>query len=160
MTIHSNADKSSDLIKILVVCTGNSIRSQIAEGFFRYYCDDSFDVQSCGIQSTYVHPLAIATMKEKSIDLSQSLSTDIRDYLDQHFDYIITLSDIAKKLIQDLNQNSSRLEHWDVPDPTSFNGDADTITEKFREIRDIIEKKVIQFLKKNGFQSAQTSHSR
>ena len=160
MTPMPNTDASSDVTKILVVCTGNSIRSQIAEGFFRYYCDDSCDVQSCGIQGTYVHPLAIATMKEKSIDLSQSLSTDIRDYLDQRFDYLITLSDIAKKLVQNLNQNSSRLEHWDVHDPTSFNGDADTLTEKFREIRDIIEKNVIQFLKKTGFQSAQTSHSR
>ncbi|MFC1477569.1 arsenate reductase ArsC [candidate division KSB1 bacterium] len=135
--------------KILVVCSSNSIRSQIAEGFFKHFCNNSIEVMSAGIQASYVHPLAIAVMQEKAIDLSQQTSTDIRDLLNIHFDYVITVCENAKKLCPQFSNNTVT-EHWDIRDPSAVSGDNEAIMRSFREVRDDIEKRVLTFLYQNN----------
>ncbi|MFC1555581.1 arsenate reductase ArsC [candidate division KSB1 bacterium] len=134
---------------ILVLCTSNSIRSQIAEAFFRKYGSDKINVLSGGIMPSYVHPLAIAMMNELSIDISQQTSKDLREFLDCHFDYVITLSETVKEHCPKFPNNTIYL-HWDIPDPTAFRGGDKDMLNTFREVRSTIEENVQNFLNDNG----------
>ncbi len=136
-------------IKIGFICTGNSARSQMAEGFGKYYakrlCKD-IEVYSAGSNpSGYVHPLAIDVMKEKGIDISKNKSKSLEDIPLNELDYIITLcGDAAENCPVVPNANTI---HWELPDPAKAKGNEEEKLKTFREIRDEIEKRVIKLIK-------------
>ena len=87
----------TDKKKILVLCTGNSCRSQIAEAYLRQFADNRADVYSAGVETHGVNPIAIATMQEDGIDISTHTSNNIEEYYDIDFDFVITVCDNAKE---------------------------------------------------------------
>jgi arsenate reductase (thioredoxin) len=124
--------------RILVLCTGNSARSQMAEGFFKKYVGDEFDVFSAGLDPKPIHPLAIQVMSEVGIDISQQYSKDVKQFLGQHFTYLITVCSNAEARCPIFPGVIYRL-YWPFDDPAAVEGsDAQTLA-KFCEIRDKIE---------------------
>ena len=102
--------------KVLFVCTGNSCRSQIAEGLLRHLANGRFDVYSAGSHPTRVHPNAITVMKELNIDISDHTSDSIHQYLDEGIDIVITVCDNADQVCPIFPGNVKRL-HWSIDDP-------------------------------------------
>jgi arsenate reductase len=138
--------EGADMAKrVLILCTGNSARSQMAEGFLRSF-DPGLEVLSAGTNpAAKVNPFAIKVMKEVGIDLSNRKPKDVRDYLDQSFDYVITVCDNAKETCPVfLGQVRHRL-HLGFEDPAEATGTDDEVTAVFRRIRDEIKKTFRQF---------------
>ncbi|RMA93087.1 arsenate reductase ArsC [Hydrogenothermus marinus] len=136
-------------VKIGFICTGNSARSQMAEGFGKYYAeklDKNVEVYSAGSNpSGYVHPLAIKVMAEKGIDISQNKSKSLNDIPLNELDYVITLCGDAAEtcpVVPGVNT-----QHWGLPDPARAEGTEEEKLETFRKIRDQIEEKVANLLK-------------
>lgn len=134
--------------RILVICTANSARSQIAEGFFRHYGDDTLEVFSAGTFPSFVHPLAIEVMQEKDIDISLHTSNSVQEYVEEIFDYVITVCDSAKENCP-VFYNASHQIHTGLTDPVSAAGYDKTIREGFCIVRGKIEMSVIAFLKEH-----------
>jgi arsenate reductase (thioredoxin) len=132
--------------KILFLCTGNSIRSQMAEGFLRTLGAGQWDVRSGGVFPTYVHPLAIRAMEEIGIDISGQTSTSMDQFVDDEFDYIITLCDHAAASCPAFPGDAKRL-HWPLEDPVSATGTTEERLVAFRKVRDEIKAKIEEFLK-------------
>ena len=124
--------------KILVLCTGNSCRSQIAEGYLRYFAGDNATVYSAGIETHGVNPLAIATMKEDGIDISRHTSNNIDEYKNVDFDFVITVCDNAKENCPYFPSNAKKY-HCNFPDPAKAVGTEDEILESFRSVRQMIK---------------------
>lgn len=133
--------------KVLFLCYSNSVRSQMAEGFLRSLAGDRFDVYSAGIEPKEVHPLAVKVMTEIGIDISNQKSKHVKDFLSQHFGYIITVCDEADKKCPTFPDISIRL-HWSFEDPAKMEGSEVEKLLVFRKIRDQIKKKIIEWLKK------------
>jgi len=131
-------------MKILIICTGNSCRSQIAEGFFKYYKKD-WEIYSAGISPKGLNPLAIDVMLERGIDISSQTSDSIDDYITNEFDYVITVCDKAKETCP-VFLNAKTSLHWSFADPADAAGAYEEKLVKFREIRNLIDEKIIQFL--------------
>ncbi len=131
--------------KILIICTGNSCRSQIAEGFFKHYRRD-WKIYSAGITPKGLNPLAVEIMLERGIDISKQTSDNIEKYLDERFDFVITVCDKAKESCP-LFTNTNKTLHWSFPDPAETVGTTEEKINKFREVRNQIEEKIIKFLK-------------
>ena len=123
---------------ILVLCTGNSCRSQIAEGFIRHYFGKSVHVYSAGIETHGVNPRAIATMAEVGIDISKHTSNHVDEYLDIPFDLILTVCDHAAEQCPVFPSNAHRL-HENFPDPAKVQGSNEEIEAAFRSTRDQID---------------------
>ena len=102
--------------KILVLCTGNSCRSQIAEGYLRYFAGDKAIVYSAGVETHGVNPRAIATMKEDGIDISNHTSNNVTEYYSIDFDYVITVCDNAKERCPYFPTKEEKF-HYNFPDP-------------------------------------------
>ena len=132
--------------KVLFVCTGNSVRSQMAEGLLKALGSGQWDVQSAGIIQSYVHPLAILVMKEISIDISKQTSKSLDQFLNEKFNYIITLCDHAAQFCPAFGGFGKRL-HWPFEDPAGATGTTEERLAVFRRIRDGIKKKIEEFLK-------------
>ena len=132
--------------KVLFVCTGNSVRSQMAEGLLKALGSGQWDVKSAGIIQSYVHPLAILVMKETSIDISKQTSKSLDQFLNEKFNYIITLCDHAAQFCPTFGGLGKRL-HWPFEDPAGATGTTDERLAVFRRIRDGIRKKIQEFLK-------------
>jgi len=132
-------------MKILIICTGNSARSQIAEGFFKHYKKD-WEIYSSGISPKGLNPLAIDVMLEKGIDISNHTSDGIDKYINNEFDYVITVCDRAKETCP-VFLNAKNSLHWSFIDPADAVGNHEEKIKNFRNIRNQIEKKIIQFLK-------------
>ncbi|NLN95525.1 MAG: arsenate reductase ArsC [Bacteroidales bacterium] len=124
--------------KILVLCTGNSCRSQIAEGYLRHFTGNKADIYSAGIEAHGVNPKAIATMQEDGIDISNQTSNNIDEYLDVNFDFIITVCDNAKEQCP-IFPGKARKFHFNFPDPAKATGSVDEISEQFRQVREQIK---------------------
>ena len=92
------------MIRVLFLCTGNSCRSQMAEGLLRHFGNNKFEVFSAGTHHSFVHPLAIEVMKEIGIDISNHKSKHVSEFLGQKFDYVITVCDRAKESFLPLHQ--------------------------------------------------------
>lgn len=122
---------------ILVLCTGNSCRSQIAEGWLRHFVSDRANVYSAGIETHGVNPRAIQTMKEVGIDISSHTSNHINEYKDIEFDYILTVCDHAKENCPYFPSNAQRF-HQNFPDPAKAKGSEEEILEEFRKVREMI----------------------
>ena len=123
---------------ILVLCTGNSCRSQIAHGFLASMTVGKAHVYSAGVETHGVNPKAIATMKEIGIDISHHSSNNITEYLDIHFDYVITVCDNAKERCPYFPTKAVKL-HYNFPDPAKAIGTEDEINEQFRSVRTMIK---------------------
>ena len=123
---------------ILVLCTGNSCRSQIAEGYLRYFAKENARVYSAGIETHGLNPQAVETMMEDGIDISNHTSNHIDEYANIVFDLIITVCDNAKENCPYFPSKAMKI-HQNFPDPSKFIGnDADKISE-FRRVREMIK---------------------
>ena len=125
-------------LKILVLCTGNSCRSQMAEGYLKYFAADKAIVYSAGVETHGVNPLAIASMKEDGIDISGQTSNNIDEYLDIAFDIIITVCDHARERCPYIPGNARRFHH-NFPDPARATGTPEDIMKQFNAVRDEIK---------------------
>ena len=134
--------------KILVLCTGNSCRSQIAEGYLRHFAGDKAEVYSAGVETHGVNPRAVATMKEDGIDISGHTSNNISEYVEMDFDYVITVCDNAKERCPYFPTHAQKF-HYNFPDPAKATGSEDQITKAFNDVRDMIKKYCIDFIKNN-----------
>lgn len=133
---------------ILVLCTGNSCRSQIAEGYLRYFAGDKATVYSAGIETHGVNPKAIATMKEDGIDISMHTSNNISEYANINFDFIITVCDNAKERCPYFPSNAIKLHH-NFPDPAKAVGTEAEIANAFASVRKLIKNYCADFIVKN-----------
>ena len=134
--------------KILVLCTGNSCRSQIAEGYFRYFAKDKAEIYSAGLETHGVNPKAIEIMKRDGIDISGHTSNNIDEYTNIDFDYVITVCDNAKESCPYFPTNAVKF-HYNFPDPAKAIGTAEEVMEKFREVREMIEDYSWKFVNEN-----------
>jgi arsenate reductase len=123
---------------ILVLCTGNSCRSQIAHGFLASMTVGKAHVYSAGVETHGVNPKAITTMKEIGIDISHHTSNNITEYFDVNFDYVITVCDNAKERCPYFPTKAVKL-HYNFPDPAKALGTEDEINEQFRSVRAMIQ---------------------
>lgn len=134
--------------KILVLCTGNSCRSQLAEGYLRYFAGDKAEVYSAGVETHGVNPKAIATMQEDGIDISQHTSNNISEYLHVPFDTVITVCDNAKERCPVFPTTAKKFHH-NFPDPAKATGTEDEVMAEFRAVRNMIKDYCRQFVTTN-----------
>ena len=121
--------------RVLILCTGNSARSQMAEGLMRHDFDDRFDVQSAGTNPSSVRPEAIAAMRELGIDISGHRSKHVDEFRHQHFDEVITVCDNAREACP-LFLGASKLTHHSFEDPAARSGTEEERMAAFRQVRD------------------------
>lgn len=131
--------------KILVLCTGNSCRSQIAEGYLRYFAGNLAEVYSAGIETHGVNPKAIEVMKADGIDISAHTSNNINEYLDIDFDYLITVCDHAKESCPYFPTKAIKF-HYNFPDPAKAIGTKEEINLQFMEVRNLIKNYTENFI--------------
>ncbi|MFN0172786.1 MAG: arsenate reductase ArsC [Bryobacteraceae bacterium] len=131
---------------ILVLCTGNSARSQMGEGLFRHYLGDRFEVSSAGTRPSSVRQEAVAVMAELGIDLTGHRSKSVEEFLDREFRYVFTVCDQAKESCPLFPGQAERI-HWSLEDPAAVEGSWEERTAAFREIRDQLRERVIKFAK-------------
>jgi arsenate reductase (thioredoxin) len=134
--------------KVLVLCTGNSCRSQIAEGFLRHFSEDHAEVYSAGIETHGVNPKAIMVMAESGIDISAHTSNNVNEYAGIDFDYVITVCDNAKESCPYFPTKAQKL-HYNFPDPAKATGTDEEIMAEFRRVRDLIRAYSFEFVKGN-----------
>jgi arsenate reductase len=138
MTVHSSVDAAERHTRILLLCTGNSARSQMAEGVLKSL-DSTLDVQSAGTApAARVNPHAIQAMKEIGIDISGEHPKHVQQFVKQSFDYVITVCDDADKNCPVFSGKVGTRAHIGFPDPAEAQGAADEIMNVFREVRDDI----------------------
>jgi arsenate reductase (thioredoxin) len=126
---------------VLIVCTGNSARSQMAEGLMRHEAGDRFDVFSAGTRPGQVRPEAIAVMQEIGIDISGHRSKSIDEFAGRNLDYVITVCDNARETCPVFPGNVKRL-HWSFEDPAAAEGSEGVRMAAFRGIRDQIHQHI------------------
>lgn len=134
--------------KVLVLCTGNSCRSQIAEGYLRHFAGEKAEIYSAGVETHGVNPRAIATMKEDGIDISKHTSNNIDEYFDINFDFVITVCDNAKERCPFFPTKAQKF-HQNFPDPAKATGTEGEILEQFKQVRQLIKSYSQQFVKEN-----------
>ena len=132
----------------LVLCTGNSCRSQIAEGYLRFFAGNRLNVYSAGIEKHGVNPKAIAVMKEDNIDISNQTSNNIDEYVGIEFDYVITVCDNANEHCPYFPSKAIKL-HQNFPDPAKATGTDEEIMQQFRKVRQLIRDYTQQFVLDN-----------
>jgi arsenate reductase len=125
--------------QILVLCTGNSCRSQIAEGYLKHFAKEKATVYSAGVETHGVNPRAIQIMKEDGIDISGHTSNNVNEYRDIEFDYVITVCDNAKERCPFFPSNAQKF-HYNFPDPAKATGTEEEILQQFRDVRNMIKK--------------------
>lgn len=134
----------SEKIRVLILCTGNSARSQMAEGLLREIGGTRFEVESAGVIKSFVRPQAIEAMKEIGVDISGHRSKSVEEFTGQNFDYVITVCDNAKESCPVFPGNVKRI-HWSFDDPAEATGsDAEKLA-VFRRVRDEIREKLTTF---------------
>ena len=136
-------------MKILILCTGNSCRSQMAEGFLKAF-DKNLEVYSAGTEpSGSVHPKAIQVMDELGVDLSNNFPQSVTEFLDQEFDHVITVCGGAKESCPTFTGDVKNQIHIGFEDPADAVGTDEEITSEFRRIRDEILRDFFAFYNKN-----------
>ena len=134
--------------RILVLCTGNSCRSQIAEGYLRYFANDKIQVYSAGIETHGVNSKAVEVMKEDGIDISHHTSNNVNEYRNIDFDFVITVCDNAKERCPAFPFKAKKF-HQNFPDPAKATGSKEEIMQQFRKVRDMIKEYSKNFTKEN-----------
>ncbi|KRB55661.1 arsenate reductase ArsC [Flavobacterium sp. Root186] len=133
---------------ILVLCTGNSCRSQIAEGYLKHFLGDKAQVYSAGIETHGVNPRAVITMKEDGIDISNHTSNHVDEYQNIDFDFVITVCDNAKERCPFFPSKAQKL-HQNFNDPAKATGTEEEILQEFRTVRQTIRAFCEQFSRDN-----------
>lgn len=134
--------------KILVLCTGNSCRSQLAEGYLRHFAGEKATIYSAGVETHGVNPRAIATMQEDGIDISHHTSNNIDEYRHIDFDFVITVCDNAKERCPFFPTSAQKF-HYNFPDPAKATGTEEEIMEQFRQVREQIKSYCQEFIVEN-----------
>lgn len=134
--------------KILVLCTGNSCRSQMAEGYLRLYAGDKAEIYSAGIETHGVNPKAIAVMKEDGVDISNHISNNISEYRNKDFDFVITVCDNAKENCP-VFPSGAKMFHHNFRDPAKVVGTDEEIMLEFLKVRDMIKTYSKNFIAEN-----------
>jgi len=124
--------------KILVLCGGNSCRSQMAEGYLRYYAKGKAEIFSAGIKALGINPNAITVMKEDGIDITKHTSNSIDEYRNIDFDIVLTVCDTAAEECPYYPTNAKRVHH-DFPDPAKCKGTEEEVLKEFRKVRDMVK---------------------
>jgi arsenate reductase len=130
--------------RLLVLCTGNSARSQMAEGLFRDALGERFQVFSAGTKPGGVRPEAVAVMAEIGIDISGHRSKSVAEFEGQSFDFVVTVCDHARDVCPAFPAGTERI-HWSFPDPAAVEGDQSSREAAFRAVRDAIAERVRSF---------------
>lgn len=146
--VHLDLAAVKPMKKILVLCTGNSCRSQIAEGYLRLFAENKAIIYSAGIETHGVNPRAIETMKADGIDISTHTSNHIEEYMALDFDFVITVCDHAKESCPFFPTNALKF-HYNFPDPAKATGTEAEIKAQFAEVRDLIKGYCQNFIKEN-----------
>ena len=123
--------------KVLFLCTGNSARSQMAEGYLRHVANDRYEALSAGVEPKRLNPLAVQAMSEIGIDISQQQSKDVVTLLGQHIPYVVTVCDNAKERCP-IFPGTWKFLHWSFQDPAAVDGTSDERLAAFRTVRDQI----------------------
>jgi len=131
--------------KILILCTGNSCRSQIAHGYLKKLTEGNAEVFSAGVETHGVNPKAIATMYEDAIDISTHTSNNILEYNDVDFDYVITVCDNAKERCPYFPTKAQKF-HYNFPDPAKAIGSEQEVMNEFRIVREMVKKYCKEFV--------------
>jgi arsenate reductase (thioredoxin) len=129
--------------KVLFLCTGNSARSQMAEGFLRHSAGNTFDVFSAGTHPGQLNPLAVEVMSEIGIDISGHTSKDVQQFLTTPIQYVVTVCDRARQSCP-VFPAARRLLHWSFEDPAEAQGSREEKLAVFRRIRDQIAARITQ----------------
>jgi arsenate reductase len=145
-------------IRILVLCTGNSARSQMGEGLFRHEGGGAYEVESAGTNPSHVRPEAIAVMKEIGIDISGHRSKSVSEFDGRRFDYVVTVCDRARDVCPVFPAGTARV-HWSFPDPAAVEGSQEERLAAFRSVRDRIREKVRSFLQGVSVSSPDSSQA-
>jgi arsenate reductase len=124
--------------KILVLCTGNSCRSQIAEGYLRYFAGDKAMIYSAGIETHGVNPMAVLVMKDNGIDISNHTSNNVNEYKNISFDYVITVCDNAREVCP-VFPSRAKMFHQSFPDPAKATGTNQEIMDRFKIVGEMIK---------------------
>jgi arsenate reductase len=132
--------------RILILCTGNSARSQMAEGILRHDAGDRFEVESAGTKPGRVRPEAVAVMKEIGIDLTGHRSKSVNEFADQNFDSVLTVCDSAKESCPIFPGHGKRIHH-SFDDPAAVEGTEEERLAVFRRVRDEIRDYLTEFVK-------------
>jgi arsenate reductase (thioredoxin) len=131
--------------RVLILCTGNSARSQMAEGILRHVAGERFEVHSAGISPSQLRPEAVAVMREIGIDISNHQSKSVEEFIDQEFDYIITVCDNANETCPAFPGEAKRI-HWSFDDPAAAQGSDEQRLEAFRSSRNQIRDRLEQWV--------------
>ena len=134
--------------RVLFLCTGNSARSQMAEGLLRHLASDRFDVDSAGTHPVGLHPGAIESMHEIGVDISKHRSKMMTQIMNDQFDYVITVCDRAKDSCP-LWPHTAKLIHWSVEDPAEATWPTEERQRQFRKVRNEIRARIEGFLREN-----------
>ena len=127
--------------RVLFLCTHNSARSQMAEGFLRALGSGRFDAASAGTEARGLHPLAVQAMAEEGIDISLQESKTLDQFVSEPFDLVITVCDEANESCPYF-ANAKERRHWSFPDPSAVRGDDETRFAAFRDVRDAIRERI------------------
>ena len=131
--------------RVLILCTGNSARSQMAEGLLRHMAGDRVEVSSAGTRPGSVRPEAVAVLAELGIDIRSHWSKHVDEFKDRPFDYVITVCDNAKESCPVFPAGTRRI-HWSFEDPAAAAGDEPHRLAEFRRIRDQISRRLTEFV--------------
>jgi arsenate reductase len=131
--------------KLLFLCTGNSCRSQMAEGFLRSIAGDRFDAASAGTRPAGLNPAAVAAMKEIGIDISNHRSKDVSEFDGQRFDAVITVCDRAQEACP-VFPGAKMMLHWSLEDPAEAQGSEAERMSVFRRVRDELGNRIRDFV--------------
>ncbi len=135
---------------VLFLCTHNQARSQMAEAFLKRYGGDHFNVFSAGFEKREIHTYTKRVMKEQGLDLKGHTSKELKEVIGKsQFDIIITVCSKAEELCPTVPGVDAHL-FWDIEDPDLFEGSEEEMLGKFREVRDMIEKRIKKWLKGRG----------
>jgi arsenate reductase len=136
-------------MRVLILCTGNSARSQMAEGLLRHDGGAAFEVASAGTKPTHVRPEAIAAMREIGIDISGHRSKSVDEFVGQGFDFVITVCDSARESCPVFPATTRRI-HWSLDDPAAVQGSDEERLAAFRRIRDELRRNLQHFTQMPG----------
>ena len=128
-------------VRVLFLCTHNSARSQMAEGLLRELGGDRFEAHSAGTEAAHVRPLAITAMHELGIDISKQTSKTLDPYVEQRFDYVITVCDDSNESCP-IFPNATHRVHWSLPDPSTATGTEDEQLAVYRRVRNDLRTRI------------------
>jgi len=149
MTTEMTTEMTTGKERVLILCTGNSARSQMAEGLLRHDGGSRFEVFSAGVSPSHVRPEAVEAMREAGIDISGQRSKPVEEFAGQEFDYVITVCDNAREQCPFFPAGTRRI-HWSFEDPAAAAGDHAARLAVFRRVRDEIRARLGEFALTRG----------